>query len=306
MDRIQQLDEDLLARPFRLVSLLQMLDKYGFAFYKIGQTFEGLWAAALMSQRYDDPPSVPGLKGLDERDKERAVQVRALLKQKLSEQAPSLRSWFKSVGLNLSLKSLERFEDALERDLTFEEVRHLLDDLQKRIEDELDSVWFFHVSAENLPLYNNPKPFGDLVTDNFADAIYDIEEAGKCLALDRGTACVMHLMRVIELAVDALALGVGVHIGAVQAATSWEYLLKDINTKIQEANKTQIPTWLTSKSFFENSYTYVLAVKNAWRNPSMHLEKKYTIEEAARIYNAVKDLMEHLATHLNQAGVYRT
>jgi hypothetical protein len=36
----------------------------------------------------------------------------------------------------------------------------------------------------------------------------------------------------------------------------------------------------------------------------MHLEKKYEDREAQRIYNAVKDFMEHLATHLDASGQF--
>jgi hypothetical protein len=41
-------------------------------------------------------------------------------------------------------------------------------------------------------------PVGEQVEIKFMSAIQDIEEAGKCLAMGRGTATVFHLMRVVE------------------------------------------------------------------------------------------------------------
>jgi hypothetical protein len=38
-----------------------------------------------------------------------------------------------------------------------------------------------------------------------------------------------------------------------------------------------------------------LAVKTAWRNPVMHVDAKHDHADAARIYEAVKGLMELLA-----------
>lgn len=188
--------------------------------------------------------------------------------------------------------------------MTFKQLGVKVGVLRSRIEDELSLCLLLQVPPENSDAYGNADPFGSKVTASFGSAAYDVEEASKCLALDRSTACVMHLMRVVELAVDAVALGVGVHEGAVRAASTWEHLLKEINSRIQGNNKTKIPTWVASQSFYEEAYAYLLAVKTAFRNRSMHLEKKYTLEEAGRVYTAVKSLMQHLAEHLSESGAF--
>jgi DNA topoisomerase IA len=45
------------------------------------------------------------------------------------------------------------------------------------------------------------------------------------------------------------------------------------------------------------------AVKDAWRNATMHVENKYTEEEARRIYDAVRGFMMKLASRMDEQGM---
>jgi hypothetical protein len=290
-----------------------MLEKYGLVFYKIGELFNGLSTLAFISSRDEAAPE-PGFDGLPEamalrlreqEDRHRNAsqqRLKAVLDKILKEEFPSLRQWCERVSLTYSLKSLDYAERSIAQAPTFSTIERVIDELTRRIEDELDLVWFVHVSNDRLGSYRNSAGFGDRVSAKFPEAAFDVEHAGTCLALEEGTACVIHLMRVVESAVDAIALGTGVPESAVKAVTTWEHLMKEINNKIQENNRTSVPTWLASHSFYENALAYLHAAKNAWRNPSMHLDKKYTHEEAARIYEAAKNLMQHLAEHLDELG----
>ena len=51
-------------------------------------------------------------------------------------------------------------------------------------------------------------------------------------------------------------------------------------------------------------FAQLFAVKVAWRDNAMHLEKKYDEKDAKRIYDAVKNFMEHLAEHLDHSGSF--
>jgi hypothetical protein len=58
------------------------------------------------------------------------------------------------------------------------------------------------IQVERTDLYEQQSPiFGEKVLTEYPKAAYDISEAGKCLALGRGTACAFHLMRVIEVGI---------------------------------------------------------------------------------------------------------
>jgi len=147
---------------------------------------------------------------------------------------------------------------------------------------------------------------GQLVAINFSNANYDIEEAGKSFALDRYTACVMHLMRSLEVAIDAIGIAIGLPDAVIAAQNSWERLLTKMGDQIKANDATPTTDWIANRQFLIDVRAHLFSVKNAWRNPSMHLEKKYTEKEAERIFRAVKDFMEHLATHLHESGKFIT
>jgi hypothetical protein len=77
--------------------------------------------------------------------------------------------------------------------------------LSGRIKDEASSVLFLTVPKENARFIPEGTLFGPEVAQHFPSTIIDIEEAGNCLGLSRGTACVFHLMRVMEVGLRVLA-----------------------------------------------------------------------------------------------------
>ena len=68
----------------------------------------------------------------------------------------------------------------------------------ERFEDELRLRLFFALSPSRIEYFRKPELFGESVAEKFPGASLDIEEAGNCYALDRLTACIFHLMRVIR------------------------------------------------------------------------------------------------------------
>lgn len=84
----------------------------------------------------------------------------------------------------------------------------ILDDV-RRIENDftilLSKIKFYYLSPSTAKLYGKPQLFGDLVAKKFPKASLDVECAGNCLALGEPTACVLHLNRVMEIAVRKLA-----------------------------------------------------------------------------------------------------
>lgn len=85
------------------------------------------------------------------------------------------------------------------------------DDLHRGIEQlinslalELNGRKFYGPLRKYESYFEQPKLFGDEVFTKFPSANNDIFEVGTCLALERGTACVMHLMRIIEAGLGRL------------------------------------------------------------------------------------------------------
>lgn len=76
--------------------------------------------------------------------------------------------------------------------------------------DEMRAREMFVMPSKHAAYYSDAPHFGEAVDDAFASAAYDIGEAAKCRSFGRWTACVMHVMRVLEVGLGVLARHVGV------------------------------------------------------------------------------------------------
>jgi len=192
----------------------------------------------------------------------------------------------------------KRFLDAYEKQTpTYGQARDDIRLLKLALEAELETRLFFFVPPERSGYYTcepeNPweepvltgrmEPFQPVVKA-FPSTRYDIEEAGDCFAVARYTATVFHLMRVMEVGLKAVAKALG-----VAYSSNWGQCLADIEKQGQRA-----------EPFFVEAIAYLRSVKNAWRNPTMHVERMYSEQEAERIFNAVQAFMQHLASRLTE------
>jgi hypothetical protein len=166
--------------------------------------------------------------------------------------------------------------------------------VKKSIHAELQNRLFFEPNARLKPLFQNPCLFGVGVFDAFPSANEDISEAGTCLALERPTACVMHLNRANEVGLKALAKSVG-----VSSQKDWGSYIREITKELDSRAKTS-----GSRSGDEQFYAEAAIIfdhmKRAWRNPTMHVEKTYSVERAEEILVAVKSFMRHLSARLSE------
>lgn len=165
--------------------------------------------------------------------------------------------------------------------------------LRSRIEDQLKSRLFLFIEPSRASYYKHLQLFGQQVNDNFPSAIDDIQDAGNCLALGQGTACVMHLMRVMEAGLKALAKGL-----KIPYAPSWESYLSQIEKNIGAKHASKSPAWKKKEKFYRDLSGDLLTIKQAWRNPTMHIERRYEVDEAEVIFKAVCTLMKRMATGL--------
>ena len=163
---------------------------------------------------------------------------------------------------------------------------HLLREIQSRIEDEISAPLFLQLSAEEATRYQIAEPpFGVEVANAFPNAIEDIEEANKCIALGRYTASVFHLMRAMECAVQALSAKLAI----ANIGREWGKLLSDMHSAIEVMSKG------AERDKWSQSHSHLYHVKQAWRNDVMHPKATYTPEQASEVFSAVRSFMKHLA-----------
>lgn len=203
----------------------------------------------------------------------------------------------KTGALNLSIMyALQMMEwVSLDGAKSYKELGHRSGILRARIQDELSQFCLLSITSEKAAYYNNLVPFGNQVSDFFTLAIKDIEEASKCLALDRGTAAVFHLMRVMEEGLKALARLLG-----ISYAPSWESYIRQIADRISQKHRRKGVRWKRDEAFFKEILGNLESIKMAWRNPTMHIVRQYDIEEAEQIFAAVRLFMGRLAGRLSK------
>jgi hypothetical protein len=131
--------------------------------------------------------------------------------------------------------------------------------------------------------------FGEKLLKVFPSIRDEVEDAALCIYFGRGTASVFHLMRVMEVGLQALAARLG-----VPYAPSWESYLSQIKSRIEAKHKTKSVRWKRDEPFFRDVLGDLQSVKIAWRNPTMHIVRRYTPEEADEVFRAVRTLIEHL------------
>lgn len=205
----------------------------------------------------------------------------------------SMREKCEASGLKMAMIYVD-YIDLTDPKLTYRELGRKLEELYNRMRDELCQFVFLQVPADRTQYYLDQPQFGAEVADKFPKAVTDIQEAAKCYATGRSTACVFHLMRVMELSVQHL--GQKLNVNLVQEK-NWHNILDEVDKAIKSL-PAQTSAEKAIRNDFAESSAHLRMVKDAWRNDVMHPKETYTEEEAERIFRNVKDFMIQLATKL--------
>lgn len=160
---------------------------------------------------------------------------------------------------------------------------------------EISSHLFMYVEPTKAQYFLGIDLFGHQVSEAFPLAKDDIEEAGKCLALNRGTACIFHLMRVLEAGLYAIADALEVE----EIEPNWHNAIEQTEKKIR-ALPSNTPQAKIALAFYSDAAAYLFAVKEPWRNRSAHTGQIYTEEKAQQIFDSVRGFMQVLSTKLTE------
>ena len=234
--------------------------------------------------------------------------LRHMISEELLHQIDEMGSHLDAMGLSMSRASLDRLRESLlsGRPVNFSSDARKLADLQSRIEDEFKSVVFLSLNYDDKRWFDPPKPLmGRAVEERFPSTLFEIDEAGKCQALGRYTAAVFHLMRVMEISLKATAACLAIPDPVKPADRNWGSILRAVKSEIDRRSSEKPPAWSMSgdRVFFGEVYASLDSVKNSWRNSTMHVEKKYTEEEAEHIFTSVRGLMMKIAARFDEAGL---
>jgi hypothetical protein len=200
------------------------------------------------------------------------------------------------IGSVFALKAAQRLLDQIEGGtVRWKDVPGHVASIHHILKDELSEGQAVIIQKHRVKYWRSPAPlFGQAVSDRFPAAIDDIEEAGNCLATENGTATIYHLMKVVECGLKGLGSEIG-----IPYAPSWESYIRQITTQLALPHPKKPKKVKQNLTFFKEVLGDLEAVKFSWRNPTMHVERKYSVDEAEEIFKAVHRFMERLARGLS-------
>ena len=109
-------------------------------------------------------------------------------------------------------------------------------------------------------------------------------------------------MRMLEIGIKSFAARLGIDDPVRPAERNWGFILRKIKGKIDDAYKAEQRMPGSEGAFMEALYATLDAVKNPWRNETMHVEGVYTDAEAAFIlYNTIA-FIQKMATGFDENG----
>jgi hypothetical protein len=201
------------------------------------------------------------------------------VKTRSSEHFNELNDAIDGMGCKATLRAIRRGIKMMEDGLNYRQLGEANKDIFSRFKDEMEGRYILFMDEHEFKYFSPEKPlFGELVADRLPDCSFDIEEAGKCCAVARYTACVFHLMRAAEGA--SAAVGRQLPLGILTA---------NIDAKIAAMPKgPKKDDWL--------KVPYVLhACNRAYRTKTAHPADVYTGEQAERALQATRALLQEFA-----------
>ncbi len=202
------------------------------------------------------------------------------------------------IGLNMTVRQVNRFIAIVKRSNGGPLDRngvYAMQEIISRLQDELVDIKVLTVDKRFAGYFGQLSPFGSNVSDTFPEALDDAEAAASCIAVGQGTASVMHLMRVIEVGLKKLA-----SLLDISYAPSWESYLSQISKNIALKHDHKDAQWKIDEPFFRDVNGDLIAIKQSFRNPTMHVVRKFSSEEAEEIFIATNRFMNRICQKIQQ------
>jgi hypothetical protein len=204
----------------------------------------------------------------------------------------SLKGDCAAIGLEMTVTAIDRVSQnfRVEQELiSYRQIIDRINEVVARLFDEIESKGkFFHAPPERAKYFEKPEMYGQKVTRKFPKLTEDITEAGNCFVAGRYTACVFHLMRIMEYALQRFGAKLGVTFPENKV---WQMILNEVNSKIKAMDHKQPET----KKYAEIA-GHLYHIKLAWRNEVMHPKATYTETEAKNLIEQVGEFVNSLSS----------
>lgn len=192
-----------------------------------------------------------------------------------------------ALHLRVTADAIKTLQAAMIPNSTHSYVRGYAETVIQTAESELKTLHFMHVAYPKDERYLSPSKGWEETLKRFPEMTEDVEESEKCLALDRHTACVFHLMRVIEIAVQLWGTSLGV---ANPTEKEWGIITNEIKQTVEKLPDTTAAE-KAHKTAMHEIKGHLDSLRWAWRNPTMHPKQSYKDWEAKEVIDRVRSFM---------------
>jgi hypothetical protein len=206
-------------------------------------------------------------------------------------------------GLPLSAKQAARVLELWNGDrnsaLYSERLGQAASELHNRLLDELDSRLFYVVGQDKAKFLDQNWLSNSKINEAFPSAVPEFKRAGRCFAYTENTACVFHLMRVVDLGLRTVAAS----LQASYDARNWSGIADKINKLMEQKYQLKTDEWKKSEPFYASVLTDIQAISKAYRNEGVH-DARRVYEEADADY--LLTVVEHFMANLAANGMKET
>jgi hypothetical protein len=231
------------------------------------------------------------------RKQDRVDYLPAFVKKHINKNLRMIRAECEQLDLKSAVACIDDAMFDLKLELVpAERLERIYTELDNSIRRDMKTTLFFHVPFSQREFYRQKALFGSVVADCFPRAAYDIEEAGTCYAFGRSTACAFHLMRVMEVGVQAFGRILNVDFPEDK---EWGKILNIATGKIKEQTEQRERHGRDPEIIAWNQiHAHLNSVGVGCRNQYMHPKETVTMEEAKDLIGLVGGFMRSLAKHI--------
>jgi hypothetical protein len=266
----------------QLVSLLDMLVNYAAFFATSSRSFSGFYS------RFQHDPKSDSVASEEE-----------------IENLTFALDFAAKTAAALGMTGTEHLADELCRTIKVIRRKHAiaakLSSVQSILAKELSERRFLYVPPERASFYNNKNLCGKIVAEKFPAAEREIVEAGNCYALERPTACVFHLMRVVPYGIWALSKLLKVKYSNNFILLDWNSLIQPIENAVNAMAKlSRTIKKRDDQRYYSEIVQHLYFCKDAWRNHVSHSNEAYDMAQAESVMDHTSLVMKLVAARVKQ------
>ncbi|MBZ5504651.1 MAG: hypothetical protein LAO78_04100 [Acidobacteriia bacterium] len=196
-----------------------------------------------------------------------------------------------NVGLARTAKQIRAVIDACDGKCPPARFQALVKPITGLLVEELAEFAFLAIPRNRMGFFQMPTGKKRKAT-GADEAIWEFHAARRCLGLGEPTACVLHLVRVIDFGAKTAAMSLGINIQGLTIGA----IAAEIQNSVRSLTKAGTCS-AEVEQFYNALVTDLRAFARAYRNPAVHGFQNFTDQQANNLVITVSDFMGHLVAN---------